>query len=98
MKLTEIRAEYLKLRKAAKQYISKQFTMDGSVIGLSGEYFFKIDEVDIVDDVAQVYYYSPEVGFEDESPWVLEFIPFKVLEENARWNEAKENVVGMSQV
>lgn len=86
MKLTEIRSEYLKLRKTAKRYIGKQFMMDGSVIGLSGEYLFKIDEVDIADEVVQVSYYSPEEGFEDESHWVLEFIPFQVLEDNARWN------------
>ncbi|ATF13510.1 hypothetical protein A616_16460 [Brevibacillus brevis X23] len=89
MKLTEVRSEYLKLRKAAKQYIGKQFKMDGSVIGLQGEYLFKIDEVDIVDDVVQVSYYSPEEGFEDESPWVLEWIPFKVLDENTRWIEGE---------
>lgn len=89
MKLTEIRTEFLKLRNIARSYIGRTFKMDGSIIGLQGEYLFKIDEMDIVYDVAQVSFYSPEEGFEEESPWVLEFIPFQVLEDNARWTTVK---------
>lgn len=85
MTLTEIRKEYDKLRKEAKQYIGKTFYMNGSVIGLDGDYLFKVDDVDIQENCVQVLLYMPEEGFEDENPWIIEWIPIKAVEENARW-------------
>ncbi|MGG1440863.1 hypothetical protein ABE354_02160 [Brevibacillus laterosporus] len=85
MALTQIHNEYKRLKKIVDTYRGRKFLIDGSVIGLNGEFKCKIMNIDVLEDSIEFTFYLPEEGYDEKDNWVVEWITISALEKNAKW-------------